>query len=97
VPTRARNVRAGLESSTVVVAVDVARNTVARSVTDDQRHRLLGPVDFARTRTGPGSTVVRIAGLVPAAVVVKVDIEAAGEYQPLMRPRRGRQAGSYWS
>lgn len=74
-------------SSMVVVAVDVGKNTVACSVTDDQRHRLLGPVDFAMTRTGLGSTVARIVELLPAAAVVKVGIEAAGHYhQPLMRP-----------
>lgn len=71
----------------VVVAVDVGKNTVACSVTDDQRHRLLGPVDFAMTRTGLGSTVARIVELVPPASVVKVGIEAAGHYhQPLMSP-----------
>jgi transposase len=74
-------------SSTVVVAVDVGKNTVACSVTDDRRHRLLGPVDFAMTRTGLESTVARIADVVPAAVGVKVGIEAAGHYhQPLIRP-----------
>jgi hypothetical protein len=29
----------------VVVAVDVGKNTVARSVTHEQRRRLLGPVE----------------------------------------------------
>lgn len=74
-------------SSTVVVAVDVGKNTVACSVTDDQRHRLLGPVDFAMTCTRPGIDGARIEELVPPAVVVKVCIEAAGHYhQPLMTP-----------
>jgi transposase len=72
-------------SSTVVVAVDVGKNTVACSVTDDQRHRLLGPVDFAMTRGGLGSTVARIEEIVPVTAGVKVGIEAAGHYhQPLM-------------
>jgi transposase len=69
----------------VVVAVDVGKNTVACSVTDDRRHRLLGPVDFAMTRSGLDSTVARIQQLLPAAAGVKVGVEAAGHYhQPLM-------------
>jgi transposase len=72
-------------SSTVVVAVDVGKNTVACSVTDDQRHRLLGPVAFRMTRGGLGSTVARIEEIVPVTAGVKVGIEAAGHYhQPLM-------------
>lgn len=71
--------------STVVVAVDVGKNTVACSVTDEKRHRLFGPVDFAMTRTGLSGTVAKIGEVVPAAAGVKVGIEAAGHYhQPLM-------------
>jgi hypothetical protein len=71
----------------VVVAVDVGKNTVACSVTDEKRHRLLGPVDFVMTRSGLDSTVARIQALVPPAVGVTVGIEAAGHYhQPLMKP-----------
>lgn len=71
----------------VVVAVDVGKNTVACSVTDDQRHRLYGPVDFAMTRSGLDSTVARIRRLVPATAGVKVGVEAAGHYhQPLLTP-----------
>jgi transposase len=74
-------------SSMVVVAIDVGKNTVACSVTDEKRHRLFGPVDFAMTRSGLDSIVTRIRALVPAAVDVKVGIEAAGHYhQPLMKP-----------
>lgn len=74
-------------SSTVVVAVDVGKNTVACSVTDDKRHRLFGPVDFAMTRPGLAATVARIGDVLPGAAVVKVGIEAAGHYhQPLMVP-----------
>lgn len=72
---------------TVVVAVDVGKNTVALSVTDDQRQRLLGPVDFAMTRPGLVATVARVTEVLPDAAVVKVGIEAAGHYhQPLMVP-----------
>ncbi len=71
----------------VVVAVDVGKNTVALSVTDDQRHRLLGPLDFAMTRPGLAATVSKIAGVVSSGAVVRVGIEAAGHYhQPLMVP-----------
>jgi transposase len=74
-------------SSMVVVAVDVGKNTVACSVTDERRHRLFGPVDFAMTRSGLAATLVRITEVVPAAAGVKVGIEAAGHYhQPLMAP-----------
>jgi transposase len=74
-------------SSVVVVAVDVGKNTVALSVTDDQRHRLLGPLDFAMTRPGLTATLAKIAAVVPASAVVRVGIEAAGHYhQPLMVP-----------
>jgi transposase len=71
----------------VVVAVDVGKNTVALSVTDQQRHRLLGPLDFAMTRPGLAATVSRIVQVLPPAAAVRVGIEAAGHYhQPLMVP-----------
>lgn len=74
-------------ASTVVVAVDVGKNTVALSVTDDQRHRLLGPLDFPMTRTGLSTTVQRVQSVVSDSALVKVGIEAAGHYhQPLMVP-----------
>lgn len=74
-------------ASTVVVAVDVGKNTVALSVTDEKRRRLLGPVDFAMTRSGLAGAVTSIAELVPAGAGVRVGIEAAGHYhQPLMLP-----------
>jgi transposase len=71
----------------VVVAVDVGKNTVACSVTDEKRHRLLGPVDFAMTRAGLSTTLARIRRSIPPGAAVKVGIEAAGHYhQPLMVP-----------
>lgn len=73
--------------SMVVVAVDVGKNTVALSVTDDGRHRLLGPVNFAMTRPGLSSTLARVQNLLPPAARVKVGIEAAGHYhRPLLSP-----------
>jgi transposase len=69
----------------VVVAVDVGKNTVACSVTDNQRRRLLGPIDFVMTRSGLAATLDKITEVVPFAAGVKVGIEAAGHYhQPLM-------------
>ncbi len=74
-------------SSMVVVAVDVGKNTVACSVTDEKRHRLLGPVDFAMTKAGLRATLAKICGSVPFGAAVKVGVEAAGHYhQPLMVP-----------
>ncbi|MDX6327035.1 MAG: transposase [Nocardioidaceae bacterium] len=71
----------------VVVAVDVGKNTVACSVTDERRHRLLEPVDFPMTRVGLTSTLARICEVIPGEVLVRVGIEAAGHYhQPLMAP-----------
>ncbi len=50
---------APVSSSTVVVAVDVGKNLVALSVTDAGRHRLLGPVEFAMTRTASERVVAQ--------------------------------------
>lgn len=76
-----------VSGSMVVVAVDVGKNTVALSVTDDQRHRLLGPLDFAMTRPGLSTTLARIQDVLPPVARVKVGIEAAGHYhRPLLSP-----------
>jgi transposase len=71
----------------VAVAIDVGKNTVAVSVTDDQRRRLLGPLDFAMTRPGLAATVAKIKAVVPSRARVRVGVEAAGHYhQPLLVP-----------
>jgi transposase len=76
---------AGPVASLVVVAVDVGKNTVALSVTDAGRRRLLGPLDFAMTRRGLAQTVARVQGILPVDRVVKVGVEAAGHYhQPML-------------
>ena len=73
--------------SRVVVAVDVGKNTVALSVSDLERRRLLGPVEFAMTRPGLSCTLARVREVLPPAAVVKVGIEAAGHYhRPLLAP-----------
>ena len=69
-------------SSMVVVAVDVGKNTVACSVTDEKRHRLLGPVDFAMTKAGLRATLAKICGSVPFGAAVKVGIEGGRALPP---------------
>ena len=67
-----------------VVAVDVGKNRAALSVTDADRRRLLGPVDFAMTAPAVAAVLERVCVVLPAAAV-KVGIEAAGHYhRPLL-------------
>jgi transposase len=67
-----------------VVAVDVGKNRAALSVTDADRRRLLGPVDFAMTAPTLAAVLERVCAVLPAAAV-KVGIEAAGHYhRPLL-------------
>jgi hypothetical protein len=79
---------APVTSSTVVVAVDVGKTSVALSVSDAERHRLLGPVEFATTRSALAAVVGQVRGLLPCAhVPVKVGVEACGHYhRPLLTP-----------
>lgn len=79
---------APVTSSTVVVAVDVGKCSVALSVTDAARHRLLGPVEFAMTRSALTATVGQVCGVLSCPhVPVKVGVEACGHYhQPLLAP-----------
>ena len=67
-----------------VVAVDVGKNMAALSVTDPDRRRLLGPVDFAMTAVGVSAVLERVCAVLPAGAVT-VGIEAAGHYhRPLL-------------
>lgn len=79
---------APVTSSTVVVAVDVGKSSVALLVTDAGKRRLFGPVQFAMTRSALTATVGQIRGVLPCAhVPVKVGVEACGHYhQPLVAP-----------
>jgi transposase len=71
----------------VVVAVDVGKNTVALSVTDAARRRLLGPLDFPMTRAGLVMTLERVRRVVPSDSPIRVGVEAAGHYhQPMLTP-----------
>ena len=72
---------APVTSSTVVVAVDVGKCSVAPSVTDAARHRLLGPVESAMTRSALTAKVGQVCGVLSCPhVPVKVGVEACGHY-----------------
>lgn len=71
---------APVTSSTIVVAVDVGKTSGMVSVTDNARRRVLGPVEFAMTRSGLVGVVHRVGAVVPSGAQVKVGIEAAGHY-----------------
>jgi hypothetical protein len=80
-----------------VVAVDVGKNTAALSVTDAERRRLFGPVDFAMTAPAVTAVVEQVCAVLPG-VAVKVGIEAAGHYhRPLLAAGVWRRAGRCWS
>lgn len=66
--------------STIVVAVDVGKTSAMLSVVDDARHRLLGPVEFAMTRSGLDAASQRVCALASSCSRVKVGVEAAGHY-----------------
>lgn len=66
--------------STIVVAVDVGKTSVMVSVTDDARRRLMGPVEFAMTRSGLGAVTQRVSALASSWSKIKVGVEAAGHY-----------------
>jgi transposase len=75
-------------TTTVVVAVDVGKTSVALSVTDGAHRRLLGPVEVAMTRPGLAAVTEKVLRLLPDGdVLVRVGVEAAGHYhQPLIAP-----------
>lgn len=66
--------------STIVVAVDVGKTSAMLSATDSGRKRLLGPVEFAMSRSGLAAAVHRVETMVPPSAQVKVGVEAAGHY-----------------
>ena len=72
---------------TIVVAVDVGKNEFAVSVTDAARHQLLKPkLGCPMTAPSVRELVGKISRLLPTGAVVKVGIEAAGHYLPLLAP-----------
>ena len=71
-------------AAVTVVAVDVGKNRAALSVTDADRRRVFGPVDFTMTAPAVAAVLERVCAVLPAAAV-KVGIEAAGHYhRPLL-------------
>jgi transposase len=79
---------APVTSSTIVVAVDVGKTSAMLSATDSARHRLLGPVQFAMTRSDLSSMVDRIGATISRSAQVKVGVEAAGHYHRPVRDYR---------
>ncbi|MBV9350555.1 MAG: transposase, partial [Mycobacterium sp.] len=71
---------APVSSSTIVVAVDVGKTSAMLLATDETRKRVLGPVEFAMTRSGLSATVHRVNAVVAPSAQVKVGVEAAGHY-----------------
>jgi hypothetical protein len=68
--------------------VDVGKTSVALSVTDAERRRQLGPVEFAMTKSALATTLGQIRAVLPDGwVFVKVGVEACGHYhRPLLTP-----------
>jgi transposase len=63
------------------------QRSAALSVTDSGRVRLLGPVEFAMTRSALQATVDRICQVLSAGSTVRVGVEAAGHYHlPVLSP-----------
>lgn len=81
------SVSVALTPAAAVVAVDVGKTKAAVLVTDAQRRRLLGPLEFSMTATGVAEMVARARVVLPAGVI-RVGVEAAGHYhRPLAVPR----------
>jgi transposase len=83
--------------STIVVAVDVGKTSAVMSVTDSARQQLLGPVEFAMTRSGSAAVMHQVAAELPSSAQVKVGIEAAGHYHRPCWIICGRLVGKCWS
>jgi transposase len=76
-----------LAPAAVVVAVDVGKTRAAVLVSDAQRHRLLGPLDFPMTAAGLAQVISKIRAVLPADGLIRVGVEAAGHYhRPLASP-----------
>ena len=71
---------APVTSSTIVVAVDVGKTSAVFCVTDAARQQLIGPTEFAMTRSGLMTAAGRTGAVVPPQARVKVAVEAAGHY-----------------
>jgi transposase len=68
-----------LAPAAAVVAVDVGKTRAAVLVTDAERRRLLGPLEFVMTGTGVAEVIRKSRAVLPAGVT-RVGVEAAGHY-----------------
>src|SRR6476660_7971261 len=57
-----------------------SRTRPGPSTADDARRRLMGPVEFAMTRSGLAAAAQRVSAVAPSCLQVKVGVEAAGHY-----------------
>jgi transposase len=69
-----------LAPAAAVVAVDVGKAKAAVLVSDAQRHRLLGPLDFPMTAAGLAEVIGKTRAVLPADGLIRVGVEAAGHY-----------------
>jgi transposase len=75
-----------LAPAAAVVAVDAGKRSAVVLVSDAQRHRLLGPLDFPMTATGLAEVINKTTAVLPAGLI-RVGVEAAGHYhRPLASP-----------
>ena len=65
---------APVTSSTIVVAVDVGKTSAIVAVTDGARQRLMGPVEFAMTRSGLGAAAQRVLAVASSCPQIKVGV-----------------------
>ena len=56
------SINGALAPAAAVVAVDVGKTMAAVLVTDAQRHRLLGPLEFLDDRRRCGQVITKVAG-----------------------------------
>jgi transposase len=64
----------------MVVAIDVGKTSLMVSATDDARRQLMGPAEFAMTRSGLVAATECVLALAPSCLQVTVGVEAAGHY-----------------
>jgi transposase len=86
------SISVALEPAAAVVAVDVGKTTAAVLVTDAQRQRLLGPLEFAMTGPGMALVIKKTQAVLPLGLA-RVGVEAAGHYH---RPLASQNVWPGW-
>jgi len=86
------SISVALEPAAAVVAVDVGKTAAAILVTDAQRRRLFGPVEFPMTGSGVARVIKKTQAVLPLGVT-RVGVEAAGHYH---RPLTGSRVWPGW-